>query len=426
MAHVVIYSMAYRGDVFPYAPIAAELARRNHRVTFLAPAELLPSLAADGVTLVDADAGEMCPSGLDHYGDYCARWGKVASGALLMPLYYRRLTVPRLDPLLDAIENVADGADLLLSHPGAAPIASMPFERRGIPFMVGDLFPMLVRTSDHPPEGLLPFRTGNSKLARHVNDLAWSAGRSPMAKWCFNENQIVIKRRALGLPTDGWHVMNRRLSPTHNMAMVSPHYYPPASDWGEDYPFVGFTHWTRSDDSLPEEVATFLRAGEPPVLVCLGTSAASAAPQVFERVARALDELGLRGLYLTSNESIAQRLDDRAGVWPFVPVGPVLPHVRAVVHAGAHGMNSLVLAAGKPSVVVPVLFDQLWHARRHEQLGTGHHVRGKVTVAKLRNAIATVIEDDTEPRAQEFAALLAAEDGTARACDEVEVALRAG
>ena len=426
MAHVVIYSMAYRGDVFPYAPIAAELARRNHRVTFLAPAELLPSLAADGVTLVDADAGEMCPSGLDHYGDYCARWGKVASGALLMPLYYRRLTVPRLDPLLDAIENVADGADLLLSHPGAAPIASMPFERRGIPFMVGDLFPMLVRTSDHPPEGLLPFRTGNSKLARHVNDLAWSAGRSPMAKWCFNENQIVIKRRALGLPTDGWHVMNRRLSPTHNMAMVSPRYYPPASDWGEDYPFVGFTHWTRSDDSLPEEVATFLRAGEPPVLVCLGTSAASAAPQVFERVARALDELGLRGLYLTSNESIAQRLDDRAGVWPFVPVGPVLPHVRAVVHAGAHGMNSLVLAAGKPSVVVPVLFDQLWHARRHEQLGTGHHVRGKVTVAKLRNAIAAVLEDDTEPRAQEFAALLAAEDGTARACDEVEVALRAG
>ena len=86
MAHVVIYSMAYRGDVFPYAPIAAELARRNHRVTFLAPAELLPSLTADGVTLVDAEAGEMCPSRPDHYGQYCARWGKVVSGALLMPL----------------------------------------------------------------------------------------------------------------------------------------------------------------------------------------------------------------------------------------------------------------------------------------------------------------------------------------------------
>ena len=195
MARVVIYSMAYRGDVFPYAPIAAELARRGHDVTFVAPSELFASLASDGVSLADADAGEMCPSGLDRYGDYCARWGKVVSGALLMPLYYRRLTVPRLDPLLDAIENVADGADLLVSHPGAAPIASMPFERRGIPFMVGDLFPMLVRTSDHPPEGLVPFRTGTSKLARRANRVAWNLGRSPMAKWCFDEERIVAKRR---------------------------------------------------------------------------------------------------------------------------------------------------------------------------------------------------------------------------------------
>lgn len=191
-----------------------------------------------------------------------------------MPLYYCRLTVPRLDPLLDAIENVADGADLLVSHPGAAPIASMPFERRGIPFIVGDLFPMLVRTSDHPHEGLLPFRTGNSKLARRANSLAWNAGRSPMAKWCFDEKRIVSKRRALGLPTDDWHVMDRRLSQGHNMAMVSPHYCPPASDWGEDYPFVGFTHWTRADDELSDDVAEFLHAGDPPVLVCMGTSAA--------------------------------------------------------------------------------------------------------------------------------------------------------
>lgn len=426
MARIVIYSMCYRGDVFPYAPVAAELARRGHDVTFVAPSELFPNLAADGVNLADADAGEMCPSGLDHYGDYCARWGKILSGALLMPLYYRRLTVPRLDPLLDAIEHVADGADLLVSHPGAAPIASMPFERRGIPFMVGDLFPMLVRTSDHPPEGLVPFRIGTSKLARRANDLAWSAGRSPMAKWCFDEKRIVAKRRAFGLPTDGWHVMDRRLAPVHNMAMVSPRYYPPASDWAEDYPFVGFTHWTGSGDDLSPDVTEFLRAGDPPVLVCLGTSAASAAPEVFDHAARALDELGLRGMYLASNEAIAARLRDRPGVWPFVPLGPVLPHVRAVVHSGAHGTNSLVLAAGKPSVVVPVLFDQLWHARRHEQLGTGCRVRGTVTTAKLRTAIAAVVADDTGARALAFAALLATEDGAARACDRVEAVLRAG
>lgn len=38
MARIVFYSMAYRGDVLPYAPVAAELARRGHDVTFVAPA----------------------------------------------------------------------------------------------------------------------------------------------------------------------------------------------------------------------------------------------------------------------------------------------------------------------------------------------------------------------------------------------------
>src|SRR3954469_17745866 len=97
VARVVVYAIAYRGDVLPYAPVAAELARRGHDVVFVAPTELHPQLAARGVTLVDADAGEMTPSGLDAYGDYCARWGRVASGAMLMRLYYGRLTVPRAD-----------------------------------------------------------------------------------------------------------------------------------------------------------------------------------------------------------------------------------------------------------------------------------------------------------------------------------------
>ncbi len=77
-------------------------------------------------------------------------------------------------------------------------------------------------------------------------------------------------------------------------------------------------------------------------------------------------------------------------------------------------------------MIVPVLFDQLWHARRHEQLGTGRRVRGKPTVAKLRTAIETVLTDETRARARSFAALLASEDGTGQACDRVEAVLRAG
>ena len=214
--------------------------------------------------------------------------------------------------------------------------------------------------------------------------------------------------------------MDHRLGPHGNLVLVSPQYFPPASDWGDDYPFVGFTPWTSASDALPPEVGEFLAAGAPPVLVCLGTSAASAAPEVFDHAAAALDALGLRGLYLASNAAIAQRLGDRPGVWPFVPVGPVLPHVQGVVQAGAHGMNSLVLAAGKPSALVPALFDQLWHARRHEALGTGTRVRGRVTERKLRAAIGTMLDPSTVRSARDFGTRLATEDGVTTAGDVIE------
>ena len=63
------------------------------------------------------------------------------------------------------------------------------------------------------------------------------------------------------------------------------------------------------------------------------------------------------------------------GAWPFVPLAPLLPRSRGIVHSGAHGTNALALAAGVPSVVIPCLFDQLWHARRQAELGTGVWVR---------------------------------------------------
>ena len=44
---IVVYSMAHRGDVFPFVPIASELVRRGHDVTFVVPRDFHPVLAAE-------------------------------------------------------------------------------------------------------------------------------------------------------------------------------------------------------------------------------------------------------------------------------------------------------------------------------------------------------------------------------------------
>ncbi len=155
------------------------------------------------------------------------------------------------------------------------------------------------------------------------------------------------------------------------------------------------------------------------MVVTLGTSAAGADPGSFRRVAAALDRIGMRGIYLTSTEAFGAGLPV-GSAWPYVPLEPLLPRCRAIVHSGAHGTNSLALAAGVPSVVIPQLFDQVWHGRRQQQLGTGVLVGRRRDDVAVGRALGRALDDDHVRAAGEFAETLNREDGVGRACDEID------
>jgi UDP:flavonoid glycosyltransferase YjiC (YdhE family) len=115
---------------------------------------------------------------------------------------------------------------------------------------------------------------------------------------------------------------------------------------------------------------------------------------------------------------------DRHLVRPFAPLAPLLRRAEAIVHSGAHGTNSLALLAGVPSVVLPCLFDQVFHARRQQELGTGVWAR---RLRHLPDAIDDLLGPcrmDYADRARAFAAEIAGEDGTAAVVNEVESLLR--
>src|SRR5437870_10900703 len=112
-----------------------------------------------------------------------------------------------------------------------------------------------------------------------------------------------------------------------------------------------------------------------------GTAAASARTNFFARSAEVVDRVGGRALLLTSNERIATELRSivpghRHAIWPFVPLDPLLPRCRGVIHAGGLGTTALTVSAGVPSAISPCIIDSLWHARRHETLGIGIWIRG--------------------------------------------------
>ena len=150
----------------------------------------------------------------------------------------------------------------------------------------------------------------------------------------------------------------------------------------------------------------------------------SAPSALFSAAADALGSAGARGLILTSNDDIAGRMSAAIGaghgVWPFVPLGPVLDRCQAVIHAGGHGTNAAVLTAGLPSAIVPAVTDQVWHARRIEQLGVGVRVKRR----ELGEAVRTLIADGgLRERAGALGRKLRAENGPAAAADLVEIAI---
>ena len=419
MARIVVYSMAHRGDVYPYVPIASELCRRGHEVTYVVPREFHSALAAEPFRCVHSGT-DFSPVELDQHGAYIARWGNKLGGGALLKLYFGKFTVPHLQALFDAVDAELADADLLVSHPAASIVGSMSCERRGLPWVVGDLFPMLVPTATAPPAGM-------PNLGSTLNRALWNVGRSRLAAPLTCRSGFVEFRHRLGLTTPrAWNVIDARLSPHRNIALSSRHYIEPASDWPDGYDLVGFTPWNGPDGGrLNDDVLAFLAAGPPPVIVTLGTSGASARPEIFDAVAPVLDELGVRGLFLTSNAAVTERVRSVVGpvhgVWQFVPLAPLMPHARAVVHSGAHGTNALVLEAGLPSVIAPCMFDQRWHAQRQQQLGSAIWARHPRHLSKAIRRLLT--DRSLAERAAEIGHKLRTEDGTSAACDAIEAVL---
>ncbi len=416
MAKIVVYSMAYRGDVFPYVPIASELARRGHDVVFVVPREFHPLFAGEPFRCAHSGT-DFGPVMLDRHAAYVDRWGNWFGGAMMPRLYFGMLTVPDLDALYGALDAEMADADLLVSHPAASLVGSMVSERRGVPVIVGDLFPML-NLSEHSAMAGMPY------MGRRVNRAMIRLARSRVSDRVTCAAGFRDFRRDLGLPADDWNLMDGRLSPTSNLGLVPSVYLDHQPDWPDNYRLVGFTPWSGPDGgTLDDELVAFLDRGEPPVVVTLGTSAASARPEVFDAAVTALDDNGCRGVFLVSNAELAHRVGalagDRHAVRAFAPLEPLLARSRAVVHSGAHGTNSLALLAGLPSVIVPCLFDQIVHARRQRELGTGIWVRRPRGLVK---AIGHIVagRGDHAARAAVMAEPIRAQNGTSAVADEAK------
>ena len=415
MGRVVVASAGYLGDVAPYVPIANALADRGHDVDFLTPAGFHPLLAGErfGLTTYPLD---LSPSGMRDDPRHTRLMRHPLRNTLPLGRYLMAKGFSD-DPVAArrSLQTALDGADVLVTHPSFATIAQPLAEASGVPVVFGHLFPMLLPTRSWGP----------AMPERHVrlgplNGASWRAAAA-IAHVTFRGGELRRFRRSLGLEPLGIMRLAERADRT--VMLLAPEYV--GRDAPPDWPpmtWGGFSIWHGSagvgvDPALDE----YVDAGDPPVLVTLGTSAAMNAGEQFATIATGLDALGLRGVYLVGDPENVASLRGRPGVAAFAPLTRLLPRCRAAVVSGALGSVAAAVRAGVPMVVHPQLVDQRWHGRRVQELGIG------VLARRTRDVAGAVHEVVAEPRyrreAQALAARTATQDGAVAVADVVEQVL---
>jgi rhamnosyltransferase subunit B len=293
-------------------------------------------------------------------------------------------------------------------------------EKLGVPMATVSLQPAWLFSADDPPV--------------FVGQLAW-VKRSP--RWFRRfSNYFTCRlmersfgapirefREKLGLPP--WQSFWRwTFSPQAAVGLFPEWYAPRQTDWPANFRHAEFPLFD-DDDTLPDDVETFLAEGPPPVVFTPGSAVAGATPFI-RAAAEACRRLGRRGIILSKfGEEIA---DLPAGVrrWSYVPLGPLLGRCAALVHHGGIGTASQALRAGIPQVVTPLAYDQPDNAVRLADLGVARRVNMHgINARRLTAALDSVLNSaDVAAACRRAAERIPKKPSLAVACDAVEGLIR--
>jgi UDP:flavonoid glycosyltransferase YjiC (YdhE family) len=279
----------------------------------------------------------------------------------------------------------------------------------GAPFAAVHFYPWVVASRHLPPPGFPACRWLNRPawaLAYLMMDVAF---RRPAAKFFAQK----------GLPAVRHAIPDALFSDRLNLLAASPAFCPPAPDWSDIHRVCG-------DFLMPEGVdrwapspalRAFLHEGDPPVLLSLGSMEHMAPERARDLLVASARRAKARAIVQTKTGGGEGR-DGELYFLPWAPHRDLAPLCSAVVHHGGAGTSHAALRAGRPSVVVPFIFEQNLWARRLREVGAAGECISfwKASPEKVGAAIQRAVASESmRARATALATAMAGEDGTGQA-----------
>lgn len=157
--------------------------------------------------------------------------------------------------------------------------------------------------------------------------------------------------------------------------------------------FVRAGHLGASASALPPELEAFLAEGDPPVVIALGSIFSLSSDDLVADAAEACLDVGRRCV-LVGRPPRERALPDGTCVVPYATYHLLFPRAAAnIIHGGA-GTTGEALKSGRPSVVVPLAFDQFGLSWQVERLGAGVRVpKGGRSRESIARALGRACED---------------------------------
>lgn len=344
---------------------------------------------------------------------------------------FRELIFPYLRQSYEDVIAAGRGAAAIVAH-SLAFSAQIAAERLGLPLVNVVLSPLFLASAHDPPQGEgTPFvRTPRSAPAIAYNRaLAWALTQG----LSFRAAPLSGLRRDLGLPRRwGRELLTGGPAVTATIALASPLLAPPQPDHPPNTFIAGHTFHDRFTDAvegLPAELEDFVNAGPPPLVVTLGSFVSRDKVEFYRAAGRAARRVGRRAALLVAEEeraSLSEGLPPDLIVAGHVRHSLLFPRACAIVHHGGAGTAGQALRAGKPQLVVPLFGDQPDNAGRLTRLGVARRLpyerfSSDRAVAELEALFA---DPAYASRAREIGAIVAREDGAARAAERIAALLR--
>ena len=116
-------------------------------MNYVVPSEFHPVFEGLGFRCA-APGFDIGPSLLDQHANLVRHFG----GLRMMLHLFVNLLGPHLDEMFEAVDAEVASADVVITSQLASTVTAVACERRGVPMILGDVFPMHVPSAFTPPQ----------------------------------------------------------------------------------------------------------------------------------------------------------------------------------------------------------------------------------------------------------------------------------